>query len=74
MEDRAALRTAYVALAEAAPGIRLMLTSYFGGLGENLETALALPVAGLHIDLIRAPEQLDTVLAGARPELLLSLA
>jgi len=73
VEDQAALRTAYVALAEAAPGIRLMLTSYFGGLGENLETALALPVAGLHIDLIRAPEQLDTVLAGARPELLLSL-
>src|SRR5215212_4030346 len=72
-EDRAALRHAYAALAEAAPGIRLMLTTYFGGLGENLETALALPVAGLHVDLIRAPEQLDAVLAGARQGLVLSL-
>jgi 5-methyltetrahydropteroyltriglutamate--homocysteine methyltransferase len=72
-EDHAALRHAYDAMADAAPGIRLMLTSYFGGLGGNLETALGLPVAGLHIDLIRAPEQLDQVLAAARPDLLLSL-
>jgi 5-methyltetrahydropteroyltriglutamate--homocysteine methyltransferase len=72
-EDHAALRAAYAALAEAVPAVRLMLTTYFGGLGGNLETALALPVAGLHVDLIRAPEQLDAVLAGARPDLVLSL-
>ena len=50
-----------------------MLTSYFGALGDNLETALALPVAGLHVDLVRAPEQLDAVAAGARTDLVLSL-
>ena len=50
-----------------------MLATYFGALGDNLATALALPVPGLHVDLVRAPEQLDAVLAGARPDLLLSL-
>ena len=36
-----------------------MLTTYFGSLADNLSTALALPVHGLHVDLVRAPEQLD---------------
>jgi 5-methyltetrahydropteroyltriglutamate--homocysteine methyltransferase len=70
---RSALRGAYAALHEAAPGLRLMLTTYFGGLGENLATALALPVQGLHLDLVRAPEQLDAVLAQAPAGLVLSL-
>lgn len=69
---RAAYRIAYERLAKV-PGISLMLTTYFGGLGDNLATALALPVAGLHLDLVRAPEQLDAVLAHARPDLALSL-
>ena len=72
-DDNAALRTAYATLAEAAPGMKLMLTTYFGGLGENLDLALSLPVAGLHVDLVRAPEQLDGVLAKAPADLLLSL-
>lgn len=70
---RQALRDAYAALAAAVPEIKLMLTSYFGGLNDNLETALVLPVAGLHLDLVRAPEQLATVLTKAPPELVLSL-
>ena len=69
---RAAFRTAYAELG-AMPGIRVMLATYFGALGDNLATALALPVAGLHVDLVRAPEQLDAVLAGAREDLVLSL-
>jgi len=71
--DRQALAAAYRVLSRTAPGVKLMLTTYFGGLGDNLATALALPVAGLHIDLIRAPDQLDAVLAAARPDILLSL-
>jgi 5-methyltetrahydropteroyltriglutamate--homocysteine methyltransferase len=50
-----------------------MLTTYFGALGDNLATVLALPVAGLHVDLVRAPDQLGAILAGARPDLVLSL-
>ena len=67
-----ALHLAYQALAEAS-AVKLLLTTYFGGLGDNLETALALPVAGLHLDLVRAPEQLDEVIERAREELVLSL-
>jgi 5-methyltetrahydropteroyltriglutamate--homocysteine methyltransferase len=50
-----------------------MLATYFGALGDNLDTALSLPVAGLHVDLVRAHGQLDAVLAGASADLVLSL-
>lgn len=57
-----------------APGApRIMLATYFGGLGGNLETATQLPVAGLHIDLVRAPEQLDDVLNRIGRDKVLSL-
>ncbi len=70
---QAALKQAYGMLAHALPKLRLMLTSYFGGLGDNLGTALALPVSGLHLDLVRAPGQLDAVLAAVPRGLVLSL-
>lgn len=70
---RKALHQAYGMLAHALPHLKIMLTTYFGALGDNLDTALALPVAGLHVDLVRAPEQLDAVLAKAPRGLVLSL-
>jgi 5-methyltetrahydropteroyltriglutamate--homocysteine methyltransferase len=42
--------------------LKILVASYFGALGENLSTAVNLPVAGLHIDAVRAPEQALTVL------------
>ena len=69
--QRAALKTAYARL--AARGPKLMLATYFGALGDNLALATDLPVQGLHIDLVRAPEQLDAVWQRVRPEVLLSL-
>lgn len=57
-----AFQTAYQKLAEEREVLNLLLTTYFEGLGENTELACALPVEGLHIDLIEAPDQLDTVL------------
>jgi hypothetical protein len=59
-QQRRAFTRAYARLARATP--QIMLTTYFGGLGDNLTLAAALPVAGLHIDLVRAPEQLAPVL------------
>jgi len=50
-----AYRTAFRALADAAPGLNLLLTTYFEGLRDNLALAASLPVAGLHVDLVRAP-------------------
>ena len=71
--ERGELRRAYGALTHAAPGLRLLLTSYFGGYGDNLATVVNLPVDGVHVDLARAPEELDSVLATAREGLVLSL-
>ena len=70
---RQAITKTYERLVAAAPGLRMLLTTYFGDLGDNLETALALPVAGQHLDLTRAPRLLQRVLAVAPPELTLSL-
>ncbi len=56
-------RAAYGFLAERTGGAKLLVATYFAGLGDNLSTALALPTHGLHIDLVRAPEQLKPVLA-----------
>ena len=47
----------YAAFASQVPQIKIMLASYFGALGSNREVAFALPVAGLHLDLVRAPGQ-----------------
>ncbi len=70
---RNAMRQAYRAFTEAVPNLKIMLATYFGGLGDNLDLAIGLPVAGLHLDLARAPEQLDTVLAKVARALVLSL-
>jgi 5-methyltetrahydropteroyltriglutamate--homocysteine methyltransferase len=71
--SREALQRAYGAFAYALPNLKLMLTTYFGGLGDNLALATALPVAGLHLDLIRAPDQIDDVLAALPHGRVLSL-
>ena len=42
--------------------IKLLLATYFGELGDNLMLACHLPVDGLHVDLVRAPDQLTRVL------------
>jgi 5-methyltetrahydropteroyltriglutamate--homocysteine methyltransferase len=42
---------------------RLLLTTYFGELGSNLDLALGLGCEALHVDLVRAPEQLEPILA-----------
>ncbi|CAM4154704.1 5-methyltetrahydropteroyltriglutamate--homocysteine S-methyltransferase [Bordetella muralis] len=67
---RDAYLKAYERLAQAP--VKLLLATYFGGLQDNQETALALPVAGLHIDLVRAPDQLPRIAAALRPDQVLS--
>ncbi|WP_373752673.1 5-methyltetrahydropteroyltriglutamate--homocysteine S-methyltransferase [Neisseria weixii] len=38
---------------------KILLSTYFGSVAEHAGRLKALPVDGLHIDLVRAPEQLD---------------
>lgn len=42
--------------------LKKLIATYFGGLEDNLGLAANLPVDGLHIDLVRAPEQYPTIL------------
>lgn len=52
--------------------VKILLATYFDGLKDNLATVTALPVAGLHVDLSRAPAQLSLVAADLRADQVLS--
>ncbi|CAM3739880.1 5-methyltetrahydropteroyltriglutamate--homocysteine S-methyltransferase [Bordetella tumulicola] len=65
-----AARSAYERLTQAP--VKLLLATYFGGLQDNQDTVLALPVAGLHVDLVRGPGQLQHIAAALRPDQVLS--
>ncbi len=60
--EREAYRAAYGYLADQVGGVKLLLATYFAGLDDNLDTALGLPTHGLHVDLVRAPGQLEPLL------------
>jgi 5-methyltetrahydropteroyltriglutamate--homocysteine methyltransferase len=68
---RDAFRRAYSEL-KSVP-VKLMLTTYFDSVGDNLETAVELGTAGLHIDVVRAPEQLGATLDALKLEQALSV-
>lgn len=72
-EQRELFRYAYTRIRETAPSLKILLATYFGDLQDNSSLAVQLPVDALHIDLVRAPGQLDTVLATLPQELLLSI-
>ena len=74
LEDKAkdAYKQAYQLLAKNRKA-KLLLATYFGTLGDNLGLATSLPTDGLHIDLVRAPEQLQPVLDGLGDKKWLSL-
>ncbi|WFD00703.1 5-methyltetrahydropteroyltriglutamate--homocysteine S-methyltransferase [Malassezia yamatoensis] len=57
----------YKTLHDAAPELKILVASYFGRLGSNINFVKDLPVAGIHLDLDRAPEELDAVLDAIQP-------
>jgi 5-methyltetrahydropteroyltriglutamate--homocysteine methyltransferase len=72
-EARHAFTSAYERLSKASSGLRILLATYFEDLAANLPTALRLPIAALHVDLARSPEQLGKILNIIPPGLQLSL-
>ncbi|GAB2885575.1 5-methyltetrahydropteroyltriglutamate--homocysteine S-methyltransferase [Microbulbifer echini] len=58
-EWRNAFDRAYQQIAHAGAGMKLLLATYFSPLRENLPLAFSLPVSGVHIDCVRAPEELQ---------------
>lgn len=71
--EKEAYRYVYSEIKRALPSLKLMVTTYFDGLRDNLELATSLPVRALHIDLIRYPQQLDHVLTALPDKMSLSL-
>ncbi|MEN6428550.1 MAG: 5-methyltetrahydropteroyltriglutamate--homocysteine S-methyltransferase [Phycisphaerales bacterium] len=64
---------AYESLAPTTGRLSICLATYFGSLRENLDLALHLPVACVHLDLVRGPEQLKDALAKVPGDKSLSL-
>ncbi|WP_286828413.1 MULTISPECIES: 5-methyltetrahydropteroyltriglutamate--homocysteine S-methyltransferase [Kordiimonas] len=70
-KQRQAFEQAYARLGKC--GLKILLATYFEGLGDNTALASRLPVHGLHIDLVRAPDQLPACLSVISKDKLLSL-
>jgi 5-methyltetrahydropteroyltriglutamate--homocysteine methyltransferase len=68
-----AIEQAYSRLGAVNSGLKIMFTTYFGSIGTHIERISKLPVAGLHLDLVRAPEDLEIALKKIRPDFTLSL-
>lgn len=72
-KDKAAFKYVYTELKKQFPKLKILLATYFGALQDNAELATSLPVHALHIDLVRSPEQLKTVLELVPAKMSLSL-
>ncbi|RED97026.1 5-methyltetrahydropteroyltriglutamate--homocysteine S-methyltransferase [Marinoscillum furvescens] len=59
-EVTALYQRVYTHITQKCPGAKLLLTTYFDGINAP-EVLNKLPVAGIHLDLVRAPEQLAAV-------------
>ncbi|WP_027721251.1 5-methyltetrahydropteroyltriglutamate--homocysteine S-methyltransferase [Maridesulfovibrio zosterae] len=63
----------YRTFKEASSNLRILVATYFGGLGNNLDVAAHLPVDGLHVDLVRGYQDLGLLLKTINSDLSLSL-
>jgi 5-methyltetrahydropteroyltriglutamate--homocysteine methyltransferase len=70
---RGAYRRTFERLAAGTSRPRILVAPYFGALGDNLPLVAVPGLDGLHVDLVRAPEQVEAVLAGLGPQTLLSV-
>ncbi|RZK38607.1 MAG: 5-methyltetrahydropteroyltriglutamate--homocysteine S-methyltransferase [Pedobacter sp.] len=72
-KEKLAFKYVYQEIKKSFPRLKIILTTYFEGLNNNLELALTLPYEVLHVDLVRAPLQFDQILEGIGKNKSLSL-
>ncbi|RYP06301.1 hypothetical protein DL764_003228 [Monosporascus ibericus] len=71
-KSKAAFKPTYERFAGLGDKIpKLVFTTYFGDIVHNLEV-LPKDVYGVHVDLVRNPEQLETVISALGPQTILS--
>ncbi|KAL2916281.1 methionine-synthesizing 5-methyltetrahydropteroyltriglutamate--homocysteine methyltransferase [Polyrhizophydium stewartii] len=61
-ELKAVFAKAYAAIRAASPRLSILVASYFGTIGANIDFVADLPIDAIHVDLVRAPGDLDLVL------------
>lgn len=66
-------RTVYKEIRNEFPNLKILLTTYFSSLGENESLVAGLPVNAVHLDLVRAPGQMNTFLEKVPDDMLISL-
>lgn len=72
-KEQQIFKDTYKQLRKEFPFLKIVLATYFEGLGNNTSWVVNLPVDALHIDLVRAPEQLDDVITQLPEKTILSL-
>ena len=72
-KQKKAFKMAYLRIRENFPEIHILVATYFEGLRDNSELALSLPVDAIHLDLVKAPEQLEHILNIISEDKILSL-
>ena len=68
-----AYELSYKEIKKFSEGVKLHLATYFDNLGENTKTAFSLGTDSVHVDLVRAPDQLDQVLGAINSNQSISL-
>lgn len=61
-EEKSAFEYTYVEISRKCGGVKVLLTNSFGSFGENTALAISLPVAGLHVDVMKGAGQLGDLL------------
>lgn len=72
-ETRSVFNYVYREINKSHPVLNIILATYFGDLGENLELAVNLPIDTLHIDLVRGKNQIEKLISIFPKEINLSL-
>lgn len=72
-KEKEAFGHVYSWIKSTFPHLKTIIATYFEGLEDNISLIPLLPVSALHLDLVRAPEQLDAVLDILPANLSLSL-
>lgn len=72
-KEKEAFEFAYRIVAEQVTGVKILVATYFEALLDNTSVAVNLPIQALHIDLVRAADQLEEVLSAIPDQLILSV-
>ncbi len=71
--ERLHLNEIYSRLTHAVPALKILVTTYFNDLGENLSAFAELPVHALHVDGARSEHELDDLIRHAGAQKIISL-